>query len=262
LWKKSNFAPKLVGMRFIRIIEDMGHYVHLMKRVLTKPDKSLVLRRQFFINVQSLGFDSIGIVAVISLFIGAVATIQVAYNIDNPLLPLSLIGFTARQIIILEFAPTVVSLILAGKIGSRIASEIGTMRVTQQIDALDVMGINSANYLILPKILASVFFNPILIVMSIAIGLVGGWIVSLTSSLLTPYDYVEGIRLFFDGFTVFYALIKTVVFAFIIASVSGFHGYRITGGALEVGQASTRAVVDSSIAIIISNLILTQLLLT
>jgi len=245
-------------MRFIRIIEDIGHYVHLMKRVLTKPDKSLVLKRQFFVNVQSLGFDSIGIVAIISLFIGAVATIQVAYNIDNPLIPLSLIGFTARQIIILEFSPTVVSLILAGKIGSRIASEIGTMRVTQQIDALDVMGINSANYLILPKILASVFFNPILIVMSIAISLVGGWIVSL----LTPHDYIEGIRLFFDGFTVFYALIKTVVFAFIIASVSGFHGYRITGGAHEVGQASTRAVVDSSIAIIISNLILTQLLLT
>ena len=246
----------------MKLLENLGSYLILMRTVLVRPDKGLIFRRQLVSEIQNLGLDSLGIVAIISIFMGAVVTIQTAYNIDSPLIPLTMIGFTARQSVILEFAPTIISLILAGKVGSRIASEIGTMRVTQQIDALEVMGINASNFLILPKILASVLFNPVLIVMSIGLSLFGGWLVAILTQLYTTYDYISGLRLNFDGFTVFYALIKTVVFAFIIASVSGYQGYRINGGALEVGQASTRAVVHSSISIIVFNLLLTQLLLT
>jgi phospholipid/cholesterol/gamma-HCH transport system permease protein len=172
------------------------------------------------------------------------------------------VGFTTRQSVILEFSPTVISLILAGKVGSRIASEIGTMRVTEQIDALEIMGVNSANYLIFPKITAAMLINPILIILSMWMGILGGWLAMIASGLVTTNDYIEGMRIDFEGFTIFYSLIKTVVFAFIISSVSGFYGYETSGGALEVGQASTRAVVASSILIILFNLVLTQLLLT
>lgn len=246
----------------MNLLENLGSYLILMRQVIAMPLRANIFRRQLFAEIQNLGFDSMGIVAIISIFMGAVVTIQTAYNIDSPLIPLTMIGFTARQSVILEFAPTIISLILAGKVGSRIASEIGTMRVTQQIDALEVMGINSANYLVMPKILASMIFNPVLIVLSISLSLFGGWLVAILTNLYTPHDYISGLRINFDGFTVFYALIKTVVFACIIASVSGYQGYRISGGALEVGQASTRAVVHSSISIIVFNLILTQLLLT
>jgi phospholipid/cholesterol/gamma-HCH transport system permease protein len=193
---------------------------------------------------------------------GAVVAIQTAYNIDSPLIPMSMVGFTTRQSVILEFSPTVISLILAGKVGSRIASEIGTMRVTEQIDALEIMGVNSANYLIFPKITASMLINPILIIFSMWMGVLGGWLAMTASGLVTTNDYIEGIRLDFEGFTIFYSLIKTIVFAYIISSVSGFFGYETRGGALEVGQASTQAVVVSSILIILFNLVLTQLLLT
>jgi phospholipid/cholesterol/gamma-HCH transport system permease protein len=191
-----------------------------------------------------------------------VVAIQTAYNIDSPLIPMSMVGFTTRQSVILEFSPTVISLILAGKVGSRIASEIGTMRVTEQIDALEIMGVNSANYLIFPKITAAMLINPILIILSMWMGILGGWLAMIASGLVTTNDYIEGMRIDFEGFTIFYSLIKTVVFAFIISSVSGFYGYETSGGALEVGQASTRAVVASSILIILFNLVLTQLLLT
>lgn len=246
----------------MNLVEHTGSYILLMKQVLKPPDKFRVFRNQLFHEFQSLGFDSMGIVAIISVFMGAVVTIQTAYNIDSPLIPLTMVGFTARQSVILEFSPTIISLILAGKVGSRIASEIGTMRVTQQIEALEVMGINPANFLIFPKIIASVLFNPVLIVFSIVLSLFGGWCVAWLTDLYTPQDYIAGLRFSYEGFTVFYALIKTVVFAFIITSVSGYQGFRISGGALEVGQASTQAVVHSSIAIILFNLILTQLLLT
>ncbi|MBN1199152.1 MAG: ABC transporter permease, partial [Bacteroidales bacterium] len=184
------------------------------------------------------------------------------FNIDSPLIPLSMVGFTTAQSIILEFSPTVISLILAGKVGSRIASEIGTMRVTEQIDALEIMGVNSANYLIFPKVVACLLINPVLIVFSMWLGVLGGWIAMEASGLVTTTDYLYGIRYDFRPYIVFYALIKTVFFAFIISTVAGFYGYMTQGGALEVGQASTKAVVSSSILIILFNLILTQILLT
>jgi len=228
-----------------------------MLQAFKRPDKGRVFRKQLIIDFQALGTNSIGIVAIISVFMGAIIAIQTAYNMDNPLLSDKLVGFSVRQMMILEFSPTIVSLILAGKVGSSIASEIGTMRVTEQIDALKVMGINPANYLILPKITAAMIYNPVLIIFSIFLGLGGGYAACYITGLIPPPAYIEGLRAWFEPFTLSYALIKTVVFAFIIASVAGYKGYTVKGGSVEVGRASTQAVVISSIL----DLILTQMLL-
>jgi len=246
----------------LKVFETIGCYVLLMQKVFTRPQKRQIFWNQLFVEFQSLGLESLGIVAFISMFMGAVVAIQTAYNIDSPLIPMSMVGFTVRQSVILEFSPTVIGLILAGKVGSRIASEIGTMRVTEQIDALEIMGVNSANYLIFPKIVASILINPLLIIISMWLGILGGWIAMIATGLVSTNDFISGIRIDFEGYTIFYALTKTVFFAFIISSISGFFGYETRGGALEVGQASTRAVVVSSIVIILFNLVLTQLLLT
>ena len=232
-----------------------------MLQAFKRPDKGRVFRKQLIIDFQALGTNSIGIVAIISVFMGAIIAIQTAYNMDNPLLSDKLVGFSVRQMMILEFSPTIVSLILSGKVGSSIASEIGTMRVTEQIDALKVMGINPANYLILPKITAAMIYNPVLIIFSIFLGLGGGYAACYITGLIPPPAYIEGLRAWFEPFTLTYALIKTVVFAFIIASVAGYKGYTVKGGSVEVGRASTQAVVISSILIIFFDLILTQMLL-
>jgi len=245
----------------MHIFNNLGKYFLLLGKVFHKPEKGSVFRNQIFDEFDKIGISSLGIIAVISIFMGAVAAIQTAFNIESPLIPLYLVGFTVRQTVILEFSPTVISLILAGKVGSQIASEIGTMRITEQIDALDIMGINSAQYLILPKIVASVLINPILIILSMFLGIFGGWIIAVSTGLVSPNNYIDGIQLDFRVYDVIYALIKTVVFAFIITSVSGYYGYNTKGGALEVGKASTKAVVYSSVLIILFNLILTQLLL-
>ena len=245
-----------------KIFTTIGLYVMLMQKVFSRPQKRKIYWNQLMTEINSLGLESLGIVAFISAFMGAVVAIQTAYNITSPLIPMSMVGFTVRQSVILEFSPTVISLILAGKVGSRIASEIGTMRVTEQIDALEIMGVNSANYLIFPKITAAILINPVLIVFSMWMGILGGWIAMVATSLVSTTDFVQGIRVDFEGYTIFYAITKTVFFAFIISSVSGFYGYITNGGALEVGQASTKAVVFSSVIIILFNLVLTQLLLT
>lgn len=243
------------------MIGTIGAYVLLMIGAFKRPDKGSVFRKQLIYEFQSLGVESLGIVLFISAFMGGIVALQTAYNIDSPLIPLTTVGFAARQSIILEFSPTIISLILAGKVGSRIASEIGTMRVTEQIDALKIMGINPANYLILPKITAAVIINPVLIILSILISLFGGWLAISLSGAVSTEDFITGLRMDFDSFTIYYAIIKTVVFAFIITSVSGYYGYTTKGGAIDVGRSSTRAVVSSSIIIIIFDLILTQLLL-
>lgn len=232
-----------------------------MRQVFRRPERFYIFHKQSSKEVEELGLESLGIVAIISIFMGAVATIQMAFNIDSPLIPLYTIGFATRQTVILEFSPTVISLILAGKVGSKIASEIGTMRVSEQIDALEIMGVNPANYLILPKIAASLFMNPILIIISIILALFGGYAIGTTTGLVTSHDYIYGIQAYFRFYDVIYALIKTIVFAFIIASVSGYYGFYAKGGAQGVGEASTKAVVQSSILIILFNLFLTQLLL-
>ncbi len=246
----------------LKVFSTTGEYVMLMQKVFSRPQKRRIFWNQLMIEINSLGLESLGIVAFISAFMGAVVAIQTAYNITSPLIPMSMVGFTVRQSVILEFSPTVISLILAGKVGSRIASEIGTMRVTEQIDALEIMGVNSANFLIFPKIVASMLINPVLIVFSMWMGILGGWLAMVATGLVSTNDFVQGIRIDFLGYTIFYALTKTVFFAFLISSISGFFGYITQGGALEVGQASTKAVVFSSVMIILFNLVLTQLLLT
>jgi len=243
------------------LISTLGRYVLLMLETFRRPDKGSVFRKQLMFEFQGLGIESLGIVLFISAFTGGIVALQTAYNIDSPFIPLTTVGFAVRQSIVLEFSPTIISLILAGKVGSRIASEIGTMRVTEQIDALKIMGVNPANYLILPKITASMIINPFLIILSIFVSIFGGWVAVSLSGIVTTQDFITGLRWDFESFTILYAIIKTIVFAFIIASVSGYYGYTTTGGALDVGKSSTKAVVSSSIFIIFFDLILTQLLL-
>ncbi len=233
----------------------------LMVRVFGKPEKFSLYLRQIFHEINNLGLGSLGIIAIISIFMGGVITIQSAYNFTSPLIPLYAVGLGTRESIILEFSPTIVSLILAGKVGSNIASEIGSMRITEQIDALEIMGVNSAGYLILPKIFAAMFINPFLIVISMFLGILGGFVMGVATGACTPYEYIFGIQSFFVPFNVIYSLTKTVAFAFIITSISAYHGYYTSGGALEVGKSSTRAVVYSSIFILVANLLITQLML-
>ena len=244
------------------LIMHIGRYVILMSRVFAPPEKKKMYYRKTIREIEFLGINSMGITAVISIFIGMVITIQTAYNTESPLYPTYLIGLAVRDILLLEFSSTIVALILAGKIGSNIASELGTMRVTEQIDALEIMGVNSASYLIMPKIIAAVFFLPFLTIMSIFIGLFGGWLGGVFTGVVSSSDYLFGIRYAFIPYYITYTLIKAAIFGFLITSVAAYRGYYAYGGALQVGKMSTRAVVDSSVIVLIFNYILTQLLLT
>ncbi len=246
----------------MKIIETVGLYIVFLRKVFTRPQKWSIFFQEMVKEIDKLGIKSIGIVAIISAFMGAVITIQTAYNTENPFLPAYLVGLAARDSILLEFSSTIVALILAGKVGSNVASEIGTMRVTEQIDALEIMGINSANHLVLPKIVASVIFNPLLCILSMIVGIVGGWFVGSLTGAVTSQDFIDGIQAFFIPFYITYSLVKTVVFAFLLTSIPAFYGYNVEGGSLEVGQSSTKAVVFSSVMILLFNLILTQLLLS
>jgi phospholipid/cholesterol/gamma-HCH transport system permease protein len=246
----------------MKFLEQLGRYFILMGKVFSRPEKRNIFGRRLLFEMESLGFSSIGITAIISVFMGAVVTLQMCISLDTPFIPKTMVGYATRETMILEFSSTVVALILAGKVGSNIASEIGTMRITEQIDALEVMGVNSANYLILPKIVATVLFFPFLSIMSVLIGISGGWLIAAFTGVLNPSDYINGLMLDFDPFIVTYSLVKIALFAFIITSISGFYGYYADGNSLEVGRASTRAVVVSSICILIGNLVLTQFMLT
>jgi phospholipid/cholesterol/gamma-HCH transport system permease protein len=245
-----------------KFLSQFGKYVLLLKKVFSKPEKPSIYYRQTMHELVFLGLNSAGIIAIISFFMGAVITLQTAYNTENPIYPTYLIGLGCRDSIILEFSSTISALILAGKVGSSIASELGTMRVTEQIDALEIMGVNSASYLILPKIIATLIFNPILTLLSIIVGVGGGWIAGTMAGVVTSQDFIYGVQYAFIPYYITYSMIKTVVFAFIITSVSAFHGYYVEGGSLEVGRASTKAVVYSSVIILLFNVILTQLLLS
>jgi len=229
--------------------------------VFKRPEKWSVFRTRMFDEVQLIGINSIFIVALMSTFMGGVIALQTASNMTSPWLPAYTVGYITQSSTILEFSPTIISLILAGKVGSNIASEIGTMRVTEQIDALEIMGVNSLNFLVLPKISAAIFFFPVLIVFSMALSMVGGWLALMASGLITTDTYVLGIRSFFEMKHVWYALTKTVVFGFLIVSIASFYGYYTKGGSLDVGRSSTQAVVSSSIAILIANFFLTQMIL-
>lgn len=246
----------------MKLLAQIGVYFLLMKRTLSRPEKHSILYRQVMREIEKVGINSFGIVVIISIFVGAVITIQVNFNIESPLLPPYLVGLTVRDSLLLEFSSTMMALILAGKVGSSIASELGMMRITEQIDALEVMGINSASYLILPKIIASVIFFPILCLLSIIVGLFGGYFACALGNIIPPSDYIDGIQYAFQPYYISYALTKTIFYAIIITTVSSYFGYHVKGGAVEVGRASTRAVVQSSILILMANLILTRTIMS
>jgi phospholipid/cholesterol/gamma-HCH transport system permease protein len=240
----------------------IGRYFLLIKRAFGKPEKFSVYRTQFFYEVNNIGITSLGIISVISVFMGGVVTIQAAFGFTSPWIPLYAVGFTTRESVILEFSPTIVSLIMAGKVGSNIASEIGSMRISEQIDALEIMGVNSAAFLILPKIISGVFIFPFLVAISMFLGLLGGYIMGVATGACSPYEYVFGIQAFFMPWKIWYSFFKSAVFGFIITSIASYNGYFIKGGALEVGKGSTKAVVWSSILILLANFIITQIVFT
>lgn len=243
----------------MKIFEILGRYWDLMAKVFRRPVKRSILTKQIITEIDKLGVDSIGIVMIISGFIGAVVALQMILNFESPFIPRYLIGYATKETLILEFSSTVVALILAGKVGSNIASELGTMRITEQVDALEVMGINSANYLILPKIIGGMVFFPFLTVVSMFVGILGGYVVVFTVGSMTPDDYITGLLFSFKVSNVLYGLIKMIIFAYIITSVSAFCGYTKKDNTIEVGRASTKAVVYSVISILIFNLLITKL---
>lgn len=248
-------------MALTNSIAQFGSYCLFMKRVFSVPDKWRLFFSRTIGEISKLGVDSIPLVVIVSVFIGAVITIQMEINTSSPLIPAYSVGLATRDIVLLEFSNSILCLILAGKVGSNIASEIGTMRVTEQIDALEIMGVNSANFLVLPKIVGFVLFIPILVVFCMGTAMLGGMFVAYFTDVISVSKFTYGIQASFSEWYVWYGIIKSFFFAFIIASVSSFFGYYVKGGALEVGKASTNAVVTSSILILLFDVLLTKLLL-
>lgn len=247
-------------MLVIKALSTFGRYLELMKKTFARPERMRMFFKQYIKEMNQLGVDSIGIVLLISFFIGAVICIQIKLNIQSSWMPRFVTGYTTREIMLLEFSSAIMCLILAGKVGSNIASEIGTMRVTQQIDALEIMGINSANFLILPKIIGMITMIPILVSFSIFAGFIGAYATSVIANVITLEDLTLGLQYDFKEWYVWMGYIKSVFFAFIISSVSAFFGYTVDGGSVEVGKASTNAVVSSSVLILFADIFLTQLL--
>lgn len=244
----------------LKQLHTLGSYLTLMGRCIAVPDRWRMFMKQYVKEMSQLGVDSIGIVLLISFFIGAVICIQIKLNIQSPWMPRWVSGYTTREIMLLEFSSSIMCLILAGKVGSNIASELGTMRVTQQIDALDIMGVNSANYLVAPKILGLMTLMPFLVIFSDLTGIIGAYATAYIGHILSPDDLTMGLQHSFNPWFVWMSIIKSVVFAFIIASVSSYCGYSVEGGSVEVGKASTAAVVNSSIIILFTDVFLTHLL--
>lgn len=241
-------------------LRTFGKYLLLMGRSFSRPERFRMFWKQYVKEMSQLGVDSIGIVLLISFFIGAVICIQMKLNIQSPWMPKWVSGYTTREILLLEFSSSIMCLILAGKVGSNIASELGTMRVTQQIDALEIMGVNSASYLILPKILGLMTIMPFLVIFSAVTGIIGAYSTAFIGHVLTPEDLTAGLQHDFVPWFLWMSIIKSTFFAFIISSVSSYFGYSVEGGSVEVGKASTAAVVNSSVLILFSDVFLTQLL--
>ena len=244
----------------IKAIRTVGRYAMLMGRVFTRPERMRMFFRQYVDEMEKLGVNSIGIVLIISFFIGAVITMQIKLNIDSPFMPRWTVGYITREIMLLEFSSSIMCLILAGKVGSNIASELGSMRITQQIDALEIMGVNSACHLILPKIAALITMIPFLVIFSIVSGIIGAFCTCWFGNVLNAEDLEYGLQYCFQEWFIWCSFIKAVVFAFIISSVSAYFGYTVEGGSISVGKASTDSVVMSSVLILFSDLILTRLL--
>ena len=247
-------------MLILNYLNTLGQYLILMGRSFSRPERMRMFFKRYVKEMSQLGVDSVGIVLLISFFIGAVICIQMKLNIQSPWMPRWVSGYTTREIMLLEFSSSIMCLILAGKVGSNIASELGTMRVTQQVDALDIMGVNSASYLVLPKIIGLVTIMPFLVIFSSAMGIVGAYATAYVGHIMSPEDLTAGMHHAFNEWFMWMSIIKSLFFAFIIASVSSFFGYTVDGGSVEVGKASTDAVVCSSVLILFSDVFLTQLL--
>ena len=248
-------------MMLIRYLTQIGRYFIMLKDVFNRPVKWSAMKQLILKEIDDLIIDSLGIVCFISFFVGGVVAIQTALNLTNPLIPKYLIGFATRQSVVLEFAPTFISIIMAGKMGSFITSSIGSMRVTEQIEALEVMGVNSLNYLVFPKMIALLLY-PFVIGIAMFLGVFGGYLAGVYGGFATSHEFITGIQEDFIPYHIAYAFIKTLVFAFLLSTIPSFHGYFMKGGALEVGKASTVSFVWTSVVIILMNYILTQLLLS
>lgn len=246
---------------FRTFFESVGKYCLFLRQVFARPEKWRIFWRQFVLEADKLILSSIVIVGVISIFIGGVLVIQTASNLENPIIDKMYVGYMVRESLILEFCSTMVALILAGKMGSNIASEIGSMRITEQIDAMDMMGVNSAGFLVLPKVVSATLLSPLLMLMSFALGLVGGYAVVAMTGIIAPAQYITGIKYCYNGFYVFYSCFKMSLFCFIISSVSAFCGYYASGGSLGVGYSSTKSIIVTSILILLFDLVVTQLML-
>ncbi len=245
----------------MRFFYYFGEYLLLMKSLFVRPEKPKLFFREVLKQMVYIGVGSVGIIATISIFIGAVSTVQMAFQLVSSLIPKSVIGQVVRDSSILELSPTICCLVLAGKVGSNIASEIGTMRITEQIDALEIMGVNTVSYLIGPKILAALVVIPFLIIISVYLSITGGMVAGVLSDILSTEVYIVGLRDFFQPFIVVVCIVKAITFAFIITSLAAYQGYYVSGGALEIGKASTRSVVFSCILILFADYILAELML-
>ena len=243
------------------IIRDIGRFLLMLKGMFSRPENGKMYWKEFMHQCSEIGVGSLGIVAIISVFIGAVSTIQTAYQLLTPLIPRSTIAVIVRDTVILEFAPTLTCIVLAGVVGSKIASELGNMRVSEQIDALEILGINTKAYLIMPKIVAGLLMIPLLVAIAMALGIWGGRLAATAANIISASTYDKGLRESFIPYNVFFALSKGYAFAFIIASVPSFYGYYVQGGALEIGRASTKSVVISCVLILFADYILSALLL-
>lgn len=239
----------------------VGRYVLFLKMVFKRPERWRIFWRQFVNEADKLIISSVLLVGVISLFIGGVLVIQTASNLENPLIDKMYVGYMVRESLILEFCSTMIALILAGKMGSNIASEIGSMRITEQIDAMDMMGVNSAGFLVLPKVVASTLLSPLLMLLSLALGVFGGYIVVEFTQIIPTASYITGIKAFYNGFYIWYSCFKMSLFCFMISSIAAYNGYYAKGGSLGVGKSSTQAIVTTSILILLADLIVTQLML-
>ena len=245
----------------VKLLESIGRYFLFLKMVFRRPEKARIFWRQFVIEADKLILSSILLVGVISVFIGGVLVIQTASNLENPIIDKMYIGYMVRESLILEFCSTMVALILAGKMGSNISSEIGSMRITEELEAMDMMGVNSAGFLVLPKVTAATILSPLLMLLSLALGLIGGYLVVESTQIIPTASYITGIKAFYNGFYIFYSCFKMALFCFMISSIAAFNGYYAKGGSLGVGRSSTQAIVTTSILILLADLIVTELML-
>ena len=245
----------------MNFITHLGRYSLMLKGMIAKPENAKVYWREFMQQCNDIGIGSIGIVSIVSIFMGAVSAVQTAYQLTSPLIPASTIAQIVRDTVILEFSPTLVCIVLAGVVGSKIASELGNMRVSEQIDALEIMGINTKTYLVMPKIAAALIMIPLLVIISMLLGILGGRLAGNASGILSNDTFDRGLMENFNTFNVWFGIIKAYTFAFIISSIPAYYGYYVTGGALEIGRSSTKAVVISCIMILLADYALAALLL-